>query len=213
MSARRVLGAILAGGRAERLGGAFKPLLELDGEALVARVARAMHEAFGVETTIIVAVNDALQDERIAALLATTGIRFDLVRDVVAGGGPLSGLVSCLEAARTLGATDLVVVAADMPRVPSAWIGRLAESRPEARALLTVGRRREPLCARYAVSLADLGRSRLAGSNRSMLGFADAAGAETMVFDVGADGALSDVDTPDDAARLGIDVGSTARET
>ncbi|MCC7538789.1 MAG: NTP transferase domain-containing protein, partial [Deltaproteobacteria bacterium] len=66
---RRVAGVVLAGGRAERLGGLQKPLLLLDGEPLVAHVLAALRDGLGDDALLMVAVADAAQEDAIRRAL------------------------------------------------------------------------------------------------------------------------------------------------
>ncbi|HTJ42806.1 MAG TPA: molybdenum cofactor guanylyltransferase [Kofleriaceae bacterium] len=94
-----VVAAILAGGRARRMGGVAKPLLEVEGRTILARLTEAL-APFARE--IVVAVADPAQ--------APPGYR--AIIDAHHDSGPLAGIA----AARA--ATDarwLIAVAGDMP--------------------------------------------------------------------------------------------------
>ncbi len=123
--------AILAGGRATRLGGVAKPLLTVGGErivdrqvALLARLAREV---------ILVAPSPL------------AGVQARAVPDRRPGRGPLAGLEAALLASD---ADALLVVAGDMPALAPSLLAHLAAA-PEADAVVPfVGGRAEPLCAR-----------------------------------------------------------------
>lgn len=121
---REVAAVILAGGRGRRLGGVVKPLLAVDGRAIIDRLrdALAPHAA-----ELLVAVADAEQARGLGDAR--------IVIDAVPGAGPVAGLA----AARA--ATDarwLIAVAGDMPHVSAAVIGALlarAEAQVDAVAI------------------------------------------------------------------------------
>ena len=104
-----VAAAILAGGRARRMGGVAKPLLEVDGRAIVDRLVDALAPYAG---EIVVAVADVAQ--------APPGLR--AIVDVVPGAGPLAGLAAARAA---VAAPWLVAVAGDMPYVTAEVIAAL----------------------------------------------------------------------------------------
>jgi molybdopterin-guanine dinucleotide biosynthesis protein A len=138
--------AILAGGRARRLGGAVKPLLDVGGRRIVDRV----REALSPLVEEIVVVGDA-------ALLGDVGAR--VVGDLRPGLGPLAGLEAAL--ASTAG-DPLLLVGGDMPFVTTSLLSRLLSESPSAEAVCFHGPRGdEPLCARYARRLLPAVRARL----------------------------------------------------
>jgi molybdenum cofactor guanylyltransferase len=101
--------AILAGGRARRLGGRAKPLLDVGGTSIVARQ-RAMFATFGIVPRLIAAD---------PAPLAGLGLDIVADRDET---GALGALWTALDAA----STDLVVVlAGDMPFVTADFVRAL----------------------------------------------------------------------------------------
>lgn len=140
-------GWVLAGGRSTRMG-RDKALLELGGEPLLVRIARAVHSAAGSA----VIVGDP-------ARYGSCGFR--VIADRVAGLGPIGGLLTSLE---NTSATWNLLVACDMPAVTGSILEQLlrhAESNPEARCIAPVSvRGPEPLCAVYhRVCLAEVRRA------------------------------------------------------
>ncbi len=106
-----VAAVILAGGRGRRLGGVVKPLLPIEGRAIIDRLRDALaphaHE-------LLLAVADPAQAHGLGDAR--------VVIDAVPGAGPVAGLA----AARA--ATDarwLIAVAGDMPHVTAAVIAAL----------------------------------------------------------------------------------------
>jgi molybdopterin-guanine dinucleotide biosynthesis protein A len=136
-------GALLAGGAGRRMG-RDKRLVEIDGEPMIRRSARAL--AAGTDELLIVVA----QDRPIApGLVVDLGAR--MVEDRLADGGPLAGLEAALAAARH----DLVVVAAaDMPWLAVAvvrhLVARLAGATPAIDVVaVATDRGPEPLLACY----------------------------------------------------------------
>lgn len=129
-----LVGAILAGGRASRLGGRPKGLETIGGRRIVDRV----HDALRPITTEVVIAG---ADEALAGMV---GLR--AVADEPPGIGPLGGIVGALAATRA----DLLVVAWDMPWITAAVLEPLLESADSpAGAAWRVGGEVEPLCALY----------------------------------------------------------------
>jgi molybdopterin-guanine dinucleotide biosynthesis protein A len=130
------VGAILCGGRSRRMG-RDKALVVVDGEPMVRRVARALHQAGATRVHTVGGDRDALR-------AATEGVS-DRAGGAVAaladgwpGEGPLGGIVTALEAATA----DLVlVVACDLvapsPGTMAATVAALAGA-PEADAAVPV---------------------------------------------------------------------------
>lgn len=204
MSGRRLIGAVLAGGRGRRLGGRTKALLELDGVPLLARALAALRDGLPAGAGLVVSVADAAQRAR---LVATVSVPATFVLDAVPDAGPLAGILACLEHGAAAGATDVVVLAADMPRVSARLVTWLAATEPGAVAL--VPRRAgklEPLCARYATSLAPRVAARLSLGRRAVCGLVDDVAAARPDLDGEPEllEALLDVDTEEDAAMAGI---------
>ncbi len=104
--------AILAGGRAERLGGATKALLPLGRTRIIdLQIAAVAPE---VDRVLIVA-NDAGPYE---------GLGLDIVPDRAAGGA-IAGLYTALDASS---APLMIVLACDLPFITRAFVARLLEA-------------------------------------------------------------------------------------
>ncbi len=148
--------AILAGGRATRLGGALKPLLVVGGARIIDRQLAALRPLFD---EIIVVTNEAAP---------FADLTLPLVADRQPGLGPLAGIDAALAyfAARDRSAA-VVCVAGDMPFLASALLQHLRDAPAPLALVPRIATRPEPLCARYAPSFAShataaLGRGRLA---------------------------------------------------
>jgi len=152
--------AILAGGRATRLGGADKASLVVGGARIVERQLAALA---GVSDDIRIVADDA-------ARYADLGVR--VVPDVVAGEGPLGGVFTALADARH---AWVIVLACDLPFVPAAVLERLAaESRTGEQVDAIVPRTHrglEPLCAAYRATCEGHARALIARGERRMTAF------------------------------------------
>jgi molybdopterin-guanine dinucleotide biosynthesis protein A len=146
--ASKPLGAVLAGGAGERLGGS-KPTVELAGRPLISYPLRAFAAA-GIEAIVV-----AKPDTELPPL------GFDLVTEPAEPRHPLLGVVTALEHAA---GRAVVVCACDTPFVTAALLGRLAAGTRTTS--VHDGERLHPLIARYEP--ADLATLRGAlGANRS----------------------------------------------
>ncbi len=129
-------GALVAGGRARRLGGVAKGLLRVDGEPIAARALRLFRELF----------DDALVVSNDPAAYAPLGAR--VVPDVLAGKGAPGGLHAALAAART---GWVFTAGCDMPFLSAEGIALLAARRADHDAVLVrFGGRLEPLHALWS---------------------------------------------------------------
>jgi molybdopterin-guanine dinucleotide biosynthesis protein A len=135
-AAPRALGAVLAGGRGSRLGGA-KAVVELAGRPLILRPLEAVEEA-GLEPLVV-----AKRGSELPSLACRVLHEPDLPRH------PLCGIVAAL---REAAGRPLVVVGCDMPFLDPgllAWLG----AAPEPLVVPLVGSRLQPLLARYDSAL------------------------------------------------------------
>jgi len=111
-AAARITGVVLAGGRARRMGGEDKGLLDYHGRPLVAYALDALRPVAG---TILVSAN------RNAEAYARFG--HPVIADSAgAYDGPLAGLLSAMRAAKT---DYVMTVPCDSPLVDGALLGRL----------------------------------------------------------------------------------------
>jgi molybdopterin-guanine dinucleotide biosynthesis protein A len=128
------------------------------------------------------------------------------VREKPAGSGPLPAVAAGGRALRTAGRTGpAIVLAVDMPRVPESLLRFLAEQ--DAAAVVPVANgEAQPLCAVYSRAALELAEELASRGEHSMYALLD--GLEVMWIqpeqwlDVAAPDALTDLDTPEDLARL-----------
>jgi molybdopterin-guanine dinucleotide biosynthesis protein A len=144
-----VAAAILAGGKATRMGGQPKSFLVVEGERVIDRQLRVLRPLFA--ETLIVANDRALYEP----------LGLPVVADVVQGGfGPLVGILTALESAS---ADRVVCLACDMPFLAPAPLAFVRDHAQGADVAVPVVRgREEPLFARYARAAAPAIRAQIA---------------------------------------------------
>jgi molybdopterin-guanine dinucleotide biosynthesis protein A len=188
-------GALVAGGRATRMGGAPKGLLRVNGEPIAARSLALFERLFG---RALVVANDPAPYAALGA---------PVVPDVLPGRGAPGGLHAALRAA----ATPWVFAAGcDMPFLDAAAISFLASLREGADAVLVrAGGRLEPLHAFWSRACLGPLEELLARGDPSLRELAAAVRArivdeaEYRAVDP-ALRSLENANTPEDAARLGL---------
>lgn len=184
----QLLGAILAGGRATRMG-RDKALVAIGGVPMVERVAAALRAVAG--EVIVVG-----RTQPVAGLPA--------LPDTVSGPrGPLAGLVAALAAA---GGRPVVLVAVDQPLVVAATLANLAALAESVRAVVPMaGGARQVTCAVYPPAWAGEAAAELAdgGSIQSLLDRLPHVTVDEAVWRAwGEDGrSWMSVDTIDDVSR------------
>jgi molybdopterin-guanine dinucleotide biosynthesis protein A len=187
-------GVILAGGAASRYGGLPKGLEQVGGRRIIDRVADALLD---VTDDLLLVANDP------AAGTWLPGVRVG--GDLVPNAGGLGGIHAALHHA----ASPVLIVAWDMPFVPSGLLARLRRLGDNADvAVPESGSRRgvEPLCAFYAPSCLPAIEQSLSGGDLRVVGFhAQVRVARLPAVDVAAFGnpdlLFMNVNTPDDLAR------------
>ena len=139
---RLALGAVLAGGRGSRLGGA-KAVAELAGRPLAAHAVAALRE---VCATVVVVARPGT---------ALPRLDVPVWHDEPAAGDlhPLHGIVRALRGARELGLDRALVLAVDLPLVTREALTVLLEAGPTA--VARAEGRLQPLCAVYASGVLD----------------------------------------------------------
>ena len=154
-----ITGLVLAGGRATRMGGIDKGLVEVGGRTLVEQVIERLHPQVGA---ILVSANRNIDTYR--------SFGFPVLLDADDGlepfPGPLAGMLAGLRAART---PWLATVPCDAPLLPADVVSRLADARGKSRAAVAyVGERIEPMfCLLHADLAEDLARALAHGERRA----------------------------------------------
>ena len=157
-----VVGAILAGGRSTRYGGLPKGLERVGGVRIIDRVRAALDPV--VDDLLLIANDDAAADW-------LPGVRCE--RDVLQDVGSVAGIHAALTHARTA----VIVVAWDMPFVPTELLLALRDAGANADAAVPESdssrRGLEPLCAYYAPACIPAIERRIASGDRRVIAFYD----------------------------------------
>jgi molybdopterin-guanine dinucleotide biosynthesis protein A len=138
--------AILAGGRARRLGGRDKSRIVIGGRTILARQLDVL-ERLVPRVVIVANAPEAFADAGVPVL-----------RDLVPGSGSLGGIYTALAEA----GGPVLVLACDMPFVTVPFLARLIEAGQEADVAIPRGRDGyQPLCANYGPACAGPLRRRI----------------------------------------------------
>jgi molybdenum cofactor guanylyltransferase len=211
--APRVAAAIVAGGRARRLGGAIKPLLLVDGRRIIDRQLDVLAPLF---PALAIVVADAASRDQFRALALAGRPGVDVICDRPRPGlGPLAGIDAAL-AWLPVGFDAVVCVGGDMPHLAPALLSHLRDADRTAAAVVPrwaggAQQKLEPLCARYGRALAPHVSAALAAGTRAMHQFVEQTAATDHVtfieepvlqtLDPGLR-SFANVNTPDDLARF-----------
>ena len=155
-----LFGAVLAGGRSRRYG-SNKAVAELGGLTLSERAVRTVR---AVTRHVGIIANDGLEP------VEGVPVRPDLVRDA----GPLGGILTALEWAREEDLDGAIVLATDMPFVPSGLLRELAGMLEDCAAVVPASpgpRGLEPLCAVYGMRCLASVRGALERGERAVVAF------------------------------------------
>jgi molybdenum cofactor guanylyltransferase len=157
----RVVGAILAGGQATRYGGLPKGLELVRGVRIIDRVRAALEP---VTDDLLLVANDPRAPEWLPGVRCEA----DVLRDV--------GSVAGIHAALSHAGGPTLVVAWDMPFVPTGLLRALRDGGRDADAVVPESDSRrglEPLCAYYAPACAAAIERRIAVGDRRVIAFYD----------------------------------------
>lgn len=189
-------GVLIAGGRAARMGGTAKGLLRVGGEPIAARSLALFRRTFGAA---LVVANDP-------APYGAFGV--PIVPDLLPGRGAPGGLHAALSAART---GWVFAAACDMPFLDERAVRLLALRREGTHAVVVRWQGRlETLHAYWSRACLPVLERLLAAGEPSLRELAGAVDAriveetEWRALDPGGR-SLENVNTPEDAARLGLD--------
>lgn len=192
-----IVGVLLAGGLARRMGGGDKPLRTLGGKSILERVIdRAKPQ---VHQLILNANGDASRFD---------GFNLPVVPDVVDGNlGPLAGILTALDwAADNLPAcTHVVSFATDAPFLPYDLVGRLLEPVRAGRAPLSCalsGERTHPVFGVWPVALrGELRRALIDDDMRKIDAWTAKIGIEHVPFDIEPVDPFFNVNRPENLAE------------
>jgi len=191
-----ITGALIAGGRAMRMGGLAKGLLQVDGEPLAARALRFFEAHLG---GALLVTNDPTP-------YAALGVR--TVPDILTGKGAPAGLHAALASATT---PWVLTVACDMPFLSEPGLRLLAGKRAGTQAVIPRWNGRlEPLHALWSRQALPAIERALREGTPSLWKLSDLIGATIVDEDewarIDPDGrAFENVNTTEDAERLGLE--------
>ncbi len=190
----RVLGVILAGGRATRMGGGDKGMLPLGGQRIIDHVVDRLGPQVGG-----MALNANGDPARFA------GLGLPVLADSLPDWpGPLAGVLAGMDWAAAKGADAVVSAAADTPFLPRDLVAGLQAAAGPSGLALAASRDaegklwRHPTFGLWPVALRDDLRAALEGGLRKVVIWTDTHGAGTAEF--GAEGVdpFFNVNTPED---------------
>ncbi len=175
--------AILAGGRARRLGGVRKALLEIEGRAILDR----QLEVLAPRTGRIAAVLARGDDEE---PFARRGLA--VLRDPVDGAGPIAALAAALAWAA---GDPLLALACDMPFIDGRVVDHvLVRARGADLAVPIADGRVQPLLACYGARCRELVDAALASGDRRLISLPDAARATGLTVEEIAESEIRTID-------------------
>lgn len=187
MARSRCAGILLTGGASRRMG-TDKALIEIQGETLASRAARALAQVCS---------------SAVEVGLGVSGLSW--VREDPPGTGPLAALVAGADA---LGTAPVLLLAVDLPSVEPPLLRLIADWPGSGTVVPCAAGRLQYTCARYGAASIESARAQLVAGERS-LRVLEECGAMEVIGDsvwaaVAAPDVFSDLDTPDDLARFGM---------
>jgi molybdopterin-guanine dinucleotide biosynthesis protein A len=191
-----VLGLILAGGQARRMGGGDKPLLRLGGRTLLERVVERLGPQCGAGLALSANGDPA----------RFSGFPGPVLPDPLPDQpGPLAGILAGLEHAAAYGIDRVVSVSGDAPFLPDDLVVRLLALTPEAGiALAASGARQHYTIALWPAALRDDLRDYLGRGERRVGTFIARHGAAVAVWPVEPVDPFLNVNTPEDLAAAEV---------
>lgn len=186
---------VLAGGRATRMGGGDKPLLEIGGRTILARVLERIARA---DMPVVLNANED------PARFAAFGL--PVVGDAMADyPGPLAGILAGLDwAAGSTGADLVLSVPGDCPFIPHDLAGCLIEARDKAGtpfACAASGGWTHPVIGLWPLAMREDLRQALTGGERKIDRFTGRFGCAAAEWPIGACDPFFNVNTPEELAE------------
>lgn len=197
-------GCILAGGRAERMGGGDKCLRPLAGQRLLDHVLARLAPQCGA-----LALNANGDAQRFK------GYGLPVLPDAAQDQpGPLAGVLAAMDWAAGQGAEHVVTVAADTPFFPRDLVARLAVqgfALAASRAAENTKAQLHPVFGLWPVRLRDDLRTALARGERKVRMWAMDHGAQQVVFDYAGVDPFFNINTPEELKQASAIARSSAR--
>lgn len=156
-----LLGVILAGGRASRMGGRDKFLIKIGGKPVIDHIRRAISPH--VDKLILNSNVQHQIDLKIISDLTIADVSI----------GPMGGLYTALRYAKQHQYQKLITVPGDTPFIPDNFVARLVEKNEDPIAIACSQGRRHPLCGLWDVSVIDDLSSRIEKGNYKMMDWLD----------------------------------------
>ncbi len=190
----KILGLILAGGRATRMGGGDKGLHMLG----TARLLDHVIERLGPQVDAL-ALNANGDPTRFA------GFGLPVLSDPLPDfPGPLAGVLAGMEHGAANGYTHIATAAADTPFFPGDFVARLVASGADLALAATPGAEgseRHPTFGLWPVALRGDLKEALEGGLRKIVRWTDGHGAATVLFETTSFDPFFNVNTPEDLAE------------
>lgn len=169
-----IVGVILAGGKSSRMGGGDKPMLELGGEPMLARIIR---RALPQVDQLAINANGA------ANRFAEFGL--PVLADRIGGfHGPLAGIHAGLTWARSAHARHLLTIAGDTPFFPDDLSARLSFGREDESIVVAASATgAHPTFALWPTNLTkDLEQHLTSGGTRKVIAYIEQHGHVSVIF-------------------------------
>ena len=185
---------VLAGGRATRMGGGDKPLRELAGRPILARVLARIADP---DRAIVLNAND--DPARFAPFHLPVVADADDSRS-----GPLAGILAGMDWASSIGAHDLVSVPGDCPFLPRDLVPRLIAAREaagSAYACAASGGWTHPVIGLWPLAARAELRAALAAGERKIDRFTARAGCATAEWPIEPFDPFFNINTPEELAK------------
>jgi molybdopterin-guanine dinucleotide biosynthesis protein A len=184
-----ICAVVLAGGKARRMGGGDKPLLQAGGVSLLAQIVGRL--AGQVEAMAISANADPGRFVAFGLPVLADG--------AFVGQGPLAGILAGMDWAASLGAEQLLSIPGDTPLIPADLAHQLAPGP----AFAVSGGRLHPAVGLWPVTFRETLLQRLSQpGSRSVRGFAETIGARQVEFSITSGDPFLNANTPADLAEI-----------
>ena len=174
-----ILGVILAGGQASRMGGIDKGRLKIGDASILEIIIKSLD--FQLEKIVLNANGD---------LGRFSDLEIQVIPDTIQGYvGPLAGILSGMRFAEKNSFTSILTVASDTPFFPTDLVSKLSNSSANENALISLSATkqndkivRHPTFGLWSVSLADDLEKQIQAGLRKIVLWADKHSAKTVLF-------------------------------
>lgn len=193
----RVPAAILAGGRASRLGGGDKGLLHLGGTSILARIMTVL-----APQTAAILINANSAPEAFAEF--GRPVRADVVQGQL---GPLAGILTAMIWAAEFDAPSVLTVSCDTPFLPETLVAQLLAAHAGDRVVIAAsGGRLHPVIGLWPTTLVMRLQQDIGRGVRRVREWLDEVGFVAADFSSMPDDPFRNINTPADLARAEADL-------